>query len=312
MNIYNLEQIKQRIDINHIIKEQKKAFVNYTRGLADIPMPGYLEYSEPDSSYHLKYGYQTRDDHWVLKVAGGPHHLPINGFMIAINTQSGRAEYMLDDQGYLTALRTAIAGLISTQYLANQEIKGIGVIGTGLQARLQVELLQHITDCKTCYVWGRSQNKCHLYQKEMTQKGFQVIICDEVSTLASQSNVIITATASKSPILKMSHIKPGTHITAVGADSPGKIELDPLIVSTSDLVVVDSKHQCADHGEISHALNQNSIGIGKLIELGEIIQNPALGRTDPNQISMVDLTGLAIQDIAIAKAVIQFRDTQVV
>ena len=308
MKVYNLEQIKKRIDIPEIIKHQEEGFVLHTKGLANIPMPGYLKHSEPEGSYHIKYGHIAGDNFWVVKVAGGPHHLPIDGMMIAINTTSGQPQFLLQDQGYLTALRTAIAGLITAKYLASKEINAIGVIGTGLQARMQVELLPYLTDCKTVYVWGRSDNKLNLYKDEMTQKGFNVSVLHDVSTLAEECNVIITATASDSAILKSSHIKPGTHITAVGADSPGKLELEPELVSKSDIIVVDSKSQCIDHGEISHAYKQKLITKSNLIELGEVINNPSLGRTDSKQITIADLTGLAVQDIQIVKSIIDFID----
>lgn len=308
MKVYNLEQIKKRINVPEIMQQQEQGFVLYTKGLANIPMPGYLKHSEPEGSYHIKYGHISGDNFWVVKVAGGPHHLSINGMLVAINTASGQPQFLLQDQGYLTALRTAIAGLITVKYLANKEIKAIGVIGTGVQARMQVELLPYLTDCKTVYVWGRSDSKLNIYKEEMTQKGFNVSIVHDVSTLAKECNVIITATASDSAILKSSYIKPGTHITAVGADSPGKIELEPELVSKSDIIVVDSKSQCIDHGEISHAYNQKLITKRKLIELGEVINNPSFGRTDSRQITIADLTGLAVQDIQIVKSIIDVTD----
>lgn len=306
MKIYSLDQIKKRINISQIIKQQEEGFVLYTKGLANIPLPGYLRNSDPEGSYHIKYGHIPGDDFWVVKIAGGPHHLPINGMMLAISTVSGQPEFLLQDNGYLTALRTAVAGLITAKYLANKDINSIGVIGTGLQARLQVELLSHLTDCKKVCVWGRSKEKVNLYKDEMTQKGFTISIMNDVSCIAKECNLIITATASQSAILKAAHIKPGTHITAVGADSPGKLELEPELIAKSDIIVVDSKTQSIDHGEVSHAYKNGFIKSNDLIELGSVINNPSLGRTDPRQITIADLTGLAVQDIQIVRSIIDF------
>ncbi len=209
MKIYNLEQIEERINISQIIKQQEEGFVLYSKGLTNIPMPGYLKHDNPEGSYHIKYGHIPGDSFWVVKIAGGPHHLPANGMMLAISTVSGAFEYLMQDEGYLTALRTAVAGLIAAKYLANKDVQAIGVLGTGVQARMQVELLSNITDCKTVYVWGRSDDKLNLYKDEMTQKGFEIIIANDVSLIAEKCNLIITTTASESAILKASYIRPG-------------------------------------------------------------------------------------------------------
>jgi ornithine cyclodeaminase len=306
MKIYSLKQIKKRINISQIIKQQEEGFVLYSKGLTNIPLPGYIKHTNPDASYHIKYGHIPKDDFWVIKIAGGPHNLPINGLMLAISTLSGQPEFLLQDNGYLTALRTSVAGLIAAKYLANKEVKAIGIIGTGLQARMQVELLTYLTNCKTIYVWGRCDNKLNLYKNDMTKNGFDVSITNDVSIIGQACNLIITTTASESAILKASHIKPGTHITAVGADSPNKLELEPEIISKSDIITVDSKSQCIDHGEISHAYEQGLITKDRLIELGEIINNPSLRRSNPQQITIADLTGLAVQDIQIVKSIINF------
>jgi ornithine cyclodeaminase len=308
MKIYNLDQIKKRISISQIIKRQEEGFVLYSKGLTNIPLPGYLKHTNPEGSYHIKYGHIPGDSFWVVKIAGGPHHLPINGMMLAISTTSGQTEYLLQDEGYLTSLRTAVAGIITAKYLANKDVKAIGVIGTGVQARMQVELLSNITDCKTVYAWGRSDDKLNLYKDEMSQKGFDVSITHDVSLIAEKCNLIITATASESAILKASYIRPGTHITAIGADSPGKSELDPELIAKSDIVVVDSKSQCLDHGEAANAYKKGLIKGNDLIELGAVIDNPSLGQINSTQITVADLTGLAVQDIQIVKSIIDFSE----
>ena len=171
MQFYTLEQIKKRIDPVQIISMQQEGFVSYSKGLANIPMPGLLEHDNPTGSYHIKYGYIKGDEFWVVKIAGGPDHLPMNGMMIAININNGDAKYILQDQGYLTALRTAVAGLVAAKFLANKDVKAIGIIGTGTQAKMQLELLSYFTTCKQVYVFGRSNDKLAQYKNEMSSKG---------------------------------------------------------------------------------------------------------------------------------------------
>ncbi len=304
MKILSLDEIKSRIDLSKIIAMQEDGFKAFSAGKVDVPPVGYLKQHNPPGSYHIKYGLIENDDVWVVKIAGGPSGLPSSGMMVAISTRDGKPQAILQDNSYLTHLRTAIAGLISAKYLAPKSINAIGVLGTGEQARMQVDILRDWTDCRTIYVWGRNAEKAQKYKADMESKDFEVTIAENASDVAKRCNLIITTTSARQPLLKASDIQPGTHITAMGADAPGKIELDPELIAKADILAVDNKSQCIDHGEICQAYEQKLIADKDLIELGEIIANSALGRTDKNQITIVDLTGVAVQDIQIAKAVI--------
>ena len=307
MKILQLQEIKKRINLPKIIQMQEEGFKAFSQGKVSIPLPGYLEHEDPSASYHIKYGYIRGDKFWIVKIAGGPHNLPMNGMMLAINSSTGSPEYLLQDDGYLTQMRTAIAGLICAKFLANKNITNIGIVGTGEQSRLQLNILKEWTSCRNVYVWGRSESKVISYQKDMKKKGFEVLVADSITTLAKYCNLIITTTSSESPLLKLGDIQPGTHITATGADSPRKIELDPYLVASADIISVDSKEQCIDHGEVSHAYANHLITKNQLIELGDIIFDHTLGRKDCKQITISDLTGIAVQDIQIAKSIINVK-----
>ncbi len=305
MKILTLDQIKERIDLPKIIALQEEGFQAFSAGKVDVPPVGYIQQHNPPGSYHIKYGLIENDSVWVTKIVGGPSALPLNGMMIVISTQSGQPEIILQDNGYLTQLRTAIAGLISAKYLAPKNIKALGIIGTGVQARMQADILKgHIDSSNKIFVWGRNVEKAQKYKEDMEQKGFSVTVTESTAELAKNCNLIVTTTSAREPLLQVADIQQGTHITAMGTDAPGKIELDPKIAAKADIVVVDNRAQCIHHGEISQAYKQKLIEDKDLIELGEVIANPSLGRTNDNQITLCDLTGVAIQDIQIAKAVI--------
>jgi ornithine cyclodeaminase len=123
--------------------------------------------------------------------------------------------------------------------------------------------------------------------------------------VTSTSNLIVTATASTTPLLSAEQIQSGTHITAVGADTPEKQELEPAVLAKADIVVADSISQCIERGDIAHAVREGLINENSLVELGHIISGNARGRTSQDQITVADLTGVAVQDIQIAKAVYQ-------
>ena len=304
MKILTLEEIKKRINLSKIIAMQEEGFEVFSNGKVDVQPVGYLEQNNPPGSYHIKYGLIENDDVWVVKIAGGPDAMPLSGMMMVISTQTGKSEALLQDDGYLTQLRTAVAGLISAKYLAPKFIKAIGILGTGEQARMQLDILKEWTDCREVYVWGRNIDKVEKYKADMEERGFSVTISQTTAELAKNCNLIITTTAAEEPILNASDIHSGTHITAMGADAPGKIELDPNIIAKADIVVVDSKKQSIDHGEICRAYEQKLIAYDKLIELGKVITDLLLGRTKDNQITISDLTGVAVQDIQIAKSIL--------
>ena len=119
--------------------------------------------------------------------------------------------------------------------------------------------------------------------------------------------MIVTTTSSKTPIIKSDWFQPGTHITAVGSDTPEKCELDPKILAKASIVVADSISQNKLRGEIHQALKAKCLLEENLIELGEVLEGTKLGRTDPNQITVADLTGVAIQDLVIAEAVFRAK-----
>jgi ornithine cyclodeaminase len=118
--------------------------------------------------------------------------------------------------------------------------------------------------------------------------------------LAQSCELIVCCTASKSPVLFEKDIRPGTHIIAVGADGNGKQELEPEIINKADICTVDSLSQCLLYGDSSHSSRNKA----DFIELGEIIKLPSLGRTSDKQITLSDLTGIAVQDIQVAQYVL--------
>ena len=141
------------------------------------------------------------------------------------------------------------------------------------------------------------------YKSDMEDLGFDVTLAQSPQYLAEKCNLIITTTASTKPILKTEDIQPETHITAMGSDTPTKQELDSSILAKADLVVADSISQCVERGEISHALKDGKLAKNDIVELGHVLNGQNPGRTSSEQLTVADLTGVAVQDIQIATAV---------
>lgn len=307
--IYTLEQIKQASETLDFSAAIEAGFVAYSNGQVVVPPVGELTFEDPPGDTHIKYGYIKGDDSYVIKIASGFYqnakfNLPTgSGLMLVFSQQTGELQTILLDEGYLTNVRTAVAGEIVARYMAPREVSAIGVFGTGTMARMQVQFLQSVTDCRRVVVWGRSDASLAAYRDDMQRAGYDVQTTREASEVADACNLIVTTTASVTPLLQAGQVKPGTHITAMGSDTLEKQELDPHILRGADIVVVDSLSQGRERGEVYQALKSGDLNMDKVVELGSAIAGGQRIRTSNEQVTVADLTGVAVQDIQIAKAV---------
>lgn len=309
VNIYTLDQIREVTDRMDFAAAIESGFVAYSSGDVVTPPVGELVFEQPPGDTHIKYGYIKEDDYFVIKIASGfyqnaAYDLPSgSGLMLVFSQKTGFPETILLDEGYLTNVRTAVAGQIAAKYLAPETIHAIGVFGTGIMARMQVQYLKSVTDCRRVIVWGRSDGSLQTYKNDMQDDGYDVQVTRDPAEVTSACNLILMTTPSQEALVDSSQIGPGTHITAMGSDTPEKQELDPGILQQADIVVTDSLEQCQLRGEIHQALKAGHLALGEIIELGKIIEDGKRCRTSDDQITVADLTGVAVQDIQIAKAV---------
>jgi ornithine cyclodeaminase len=311
MKIFDKNQIQKAVNLPEILDAIEKGFVMYSRQQAVIPPVATLHFDHPPGDCHIKYGYAKEGKYYIVKVASGfPDNpssgIPVgNGLMILFDKKTGVPVCILLDEGYLTDLRTAAAGAIAAKYLAPKHISCIGLIGTGTQAYYQLRLLESVTDCRKVMIWGRDKSKALQFSKNPDLKLFHIEIAKDLDKLTASCNLIVTTTSSSTPLLFAQQIQKGTHITAIGADDVGKQELDAHIFKKADRIIVDSCSQCSLFGDTSFALRAGLITSDQMIELGSIIENSSSGRTNEEQITIADLTGIAIQDLQIAVAAIQ-------
>jgi len=308
MKIIKKETILDRylaIPLKEHIEAIAQGFVSYSHGKANIPPVGHLKMTTPPGDIHIKYGAIDKVPNYVIKIASGFYDNPSlgvpssNGMMLAFNAQTGEPNTILLDEGFLTDIRTGLAGAVCAKYVGPKVIQQIGIVGTGIQARYQLKCLEGVSECKKVKVWGRNKDKAMTYQAEMEAEGYSVEIATNLEDLATSCNLIVTTTPSNTPLINGDWILPGTHITAVGSDTPGKRELDKNVLSKADHVIADSISQCLTQGEIQYEKNEN------VIELGDWITNKKI--RNETDITICDLTGVAVQDIVIANSVIEKR-----
>lgn len=308
---YDLPQIKDVLKKLQPIQEIEEGFVAYSQGRAVIPPVGEMIFKKPPGDVHIKYGYIVDDDYYVIKIASGFFESPSSnrytsdGLILLFKKGTGELVCSLLDECHLTNVRTAAAGAVVAKYLAPKHIDCVGIVGAGTQGRMQLEFLESVINCKDVMVWGMNQKELDEYRADMEPLGFSIQTTLRAEDIAAHCNLIVTATPSKSPILSADLIRKGTHITAMGSDTPEKNELDPRILQKADIVVADSISQCLLRGEIHQALKAGVLEKERIVELGNVIVDPDLQRTSEEQITIADLTGVAVQDIQIAKAVYQ-------
>ena len=310
MRVISRDDIVAALDDARAIELIEAGFVALSAGKVTMPPVGHLDIQDPPGECHIKYGHIHGDDFFAIKLATGFYEnaaqgLPSgSGMTIVFSAKTGFPEVLLDDAGYLTDVRTAMAGAICARHLAPSEVEAIGIVGAGLQARLQLKYLRHVTDCKDVVVWARRAEQAASFQEAMSGEGFAVQVAESPESLCHRCNLIVTNTPATEPLLFADWVRPGTLITAVGSDGAGKQELDANIYAKTDLAVVDSVSQCVLLGESHYAVAAGLIEESALVELGDIIAGNATGRQDDSQIIVADLTGVAVQDIQIAKSVL--------
>lgn len=305
--IHKHEMISIVNDID-VVAAMEEGFIAYSNGQSVVPPVGELLFEKPKGEAHIKYGYIKDDDFYVIKIASGFYDNPkigiasSQGMMMLFNQKTGQPVAILLDEGWLTDIRTAAAGALAAKYFAPTKIKAIGIIGTGIQAKLQLQFLQKNNPCKTVWVWGRTPENVEQFKSNL-EADFEINIAQTPAEVAAHSNLIVTTTPSDTALLIAKDILPGTHITAIGSDTSSKQELAVEILQNADIVISDSLPQSKSRGEVYQARKAGVITDEKITELGIAIQNPALQRQNETQVSVVDLTGVAVQDIMITKAV---------
>ncbi len=305
MKIYSLQQLQAITNFSFLIQRVESGFAAYSKGDAAVPQVVHMEFMQPPGNLHIKCA-SSKEDYYAVKIASCfPKNSEeglntLQGMILLFCKRTGKPEVLFQDEGYLTNLRTGIAGAICAKYLAPKNLGAIGIIGTGAQARFQLRLLRAVVDCRKVWIWSPNRNSMIQFQQEPEFADFTIMLASTPAEAAKHCRLIATTTPSREPLLRAADIQPGTHITALGSDSPGKQELDPVIFKKAKRIIVDSRLQCFAYGETFCALKACMIAKSQVEELGELVAGYKSARETEDEITLADLTGLGIQDLEIA------------
>ena len=317
MEFIKRDELKNLIKFEDVFTKTKRAYQLFSQGKTITPPFTVFTIPESKGSVHFKCGYVPGEKYFAMKYSGafyGNEQLGISNFLglfTVFNAKTGEVEAIIDDKGHLTDYRTGVAGAIATSTLANPNSKTVAMIGTGVQARMQLmSLLKVMPNIQTLQVWGRSSKGMAKYIEEVKSQypNLNVVACENAQEAVKDADIIYTVTYSEKPIIQADWIKKGAHITAVGACEPSMQELDPKILAMADIVCTDSKDACAKNGELHHALDMGYVDEDSVFELGEAITSKI--KREPKDITVCDLVGIGFQDAVIASCVMSEFDRQ--
>ncbi|MGL4608652.1 MAG: ornithine cyclodeaminase family protein [Trueperaceae bacterium] len=304
MKIYALAQIKEAVKLEQLLEPTRAAFVQFSKGEAQSAI-GVL-YPVEKTDVHIKSAVLKNHPYFVVKIANWSEKKrtlgenPSSGFVSVFESEMGVPVALLQDEGYLSDLRTAAAGAVATDALAPKKIKRAGIVGTGVQAYLQAQGLVLIREPEVLYIWGRDKTKAQQLAQRLEVELKRRVEVVKLQELIEQSEVILTTTSSHEPLIKTEWLH-HQHITAVGADDTQKQELEVATLGKASLLVVDSREANLKYGDVYHAKQR---GVEKeMLELGEVLANKTFQR--PEGLSVAKLVGLGIQDLVAAEVVLK-------
>ena len=305
--------VRRLLRMHDCIDAVEDAFLRHARGLTIAP--GVLGAHVADGGFHVKTAGLTApsaDEHplFAAKVnANFPGNLArfglptIQGVLILFDAQDGRPLAILDS-GEITGIRTAAATAVAAKHLARPDAATVTLCGCGEQSRHQLRALACVRPIRRLFAFDHARERAEQLAADIrAELGVETIVVSELGAAAREADIWVTCTTSTHWFLGREHVRAGAFVAAVGADNPHKQEIDPELLATST-VVADVLEQCAAIGDLHHAF---ALGVMRReavhAELADVVAGTRPGRTTPNEITIFDSTGTALEDVAAAALV---------
>ncbi len=309
--LLNREQVAALLGLEECIAAVERAFQLHAEGKT-LP-PGILGIRAQEGGFHIKAaGLKLDRTYFAVKTNGNFFHnkkrfgMPnIQGLIVLFDGENGYPLAVMDSME-ITILRTGAATAVAAKHLARPDSKVATICGCGNQGRIQLKALAQVLSLERVHAFDTDAAEALRFAADLSEElGMEIRPVRDLASAVKQSDVCVTCTPSRKPLLGREDVAPGTFLAAVGADSPEKQELDPALL-VSNKMVVDLLEQCAEIGELHHALKAGLRTRADVhAELGEVINGRKPGRTSENEIIIFDSTGTALQDVAAAVAVFE-------
>ncbi len=305
------DEVKKLLSMDEVMKAVELAFKE--KGLKQVQMPAklYLFYRKYDGDLRAMPSYLEALDVSAVKIVNvhpnnrTKYSLPtVMAVIVLVDPKTGGPMAIMGGST-ITDMRTGASGGIAAKYLAKKDSKTVGLVGAGAQARTQLmSLLEVYGKLKEVRVWSRTKETVNAFIAEAEPKfksRCQIVPLETVEETVKDVDIVVTTTPSKKPIVMKSAISSGTHFNCIGADAPGKQELDPAILKGAK-IVVDDWEQASHSGEINVPYSQGIITKENVwAEIGEVVAGLKPGRESSDEITAFISTGLAVQDAVTAK-----------
>lgn len=308
------DRIRSLVAEDQALDAVRTAFQALAEGRVRQPQPMGLELPEVRGEVHVKGAAIQGEPVFGIKVASGFYDNPGrglptgSGLVLVFDAVTGFPLALLQDNGYLTELRTGAAGALATELLAPAEIERVAVIGAGVQARFQLRAVARVRRWRETAIWSRTREHAATCCQDVSDGiGIPCTPADSVEAAVAGADLVITVTPSRVPLVEASWLAPHATVVAVGSDGPEKRELAAGVLGGAR-VVADRLDQCVRLGEVHHAVDEGVLNADDVVELGAVLLGTAPGRQGAERV-VCDLTGVGAQDAAMAGAVWTGLDT---
>jgi alanine dehydrogenase len=310
MLVLSEKQVQNLIDIDELIAALEQAHIQYSTGKAVMPVRLVVPLPQIHGRITSMPGYLNEDKALGMKVVtyfqdNPKQNLPaILATIMLFSSDTGKMIAAMDG-GYITAIRTACASALATRTLANPNTPVLGILGAGVQARAHIQALTRVRQLHRIKLYSPSGKSARSIKQDLEKPcGIPIEVVDSAQAAVRDSDLLVTVTTAKVPIVQVEWLKPGVHINAVGSHRPDLREIDGATLKRAKVVVDSREAVMAECGDILLALKEQSIGAADIHgEIGEILAGTKAGRSSPSEVTLYKSVGIAIQDVAAAQLV---------
>jgi alanine dehydrogenase len=310
MLVLSESQVRSLIDLDELIAALERAHIQYSTGKAVMPVRLVVPLPQIQGRITSMPGFLNENKALGMKVVtyfqdNPKQNLPaILATIMLFSSETGKMIAAMDG-GYITAIRTACASALATKALANSNTPVLGILGAGVQARAHILALARVRQLSRIKLYSPSGKSALSIKADLEkQSGVPIEVVNSAEEAVRDSDLLVTVTTAKEPIVKPEWLKPGAHINAVGSHRPDLREIDGATLKQAKIVVDSHEAIMAECGDILLALNEKSISEADIHgEIGEVLAGSKNGRSHASEITLYKSVGIAIQDVATAQLV---------
>lgn len=310
MLVLSESQVQNLIDLDELITALEQAHIQYSTGKAVMPVRLVVPLPQIQGRITSMPGFLSEDKALGMKVVtyfqeNPRRNLPaILATIMLFSAETGKMIAAMDG-GYITAIRTACASALATRALANPDTPVMGILGAGVQARAHIQALSRVRKLSRIKIYSLSGKSALNIKADLEQQcSVPIVVVSSAEDAVRGSDLLVTVTTAKEPIVKAAWLKPGAHINAVGSHRPDLREIDGETLKRAKIVVDSREAILAECGDILLALKEKSISAADIHgEIGEVLAGSKTGRSSAGEITLYKSVGIAIQDVAAAQMV---------